>query len=345
MSVPAPTPPSTPTSPRGPCATACADTRLPPVAEDIEAKVARHPCYSAKAHGSFARMHVPVAPACNIQCNYCNRKYDCSNESRPGVTSERLTPEQAARKVVEVAAQMPQLSVVGIAGPGDPLAKPAAVFETLERIREALPTITPCLSTNGLVLADHIGTLKELGVGHVTITINAIDPDIAARIYPWVYFDGKRHEGRAGAAILLERQREGMKAAVAAGMLIKINSVMIPGINDEHLVAVNRAITAWGAFMHNIMPLISAPEHGTHFGLTGQREPTAQELEALRARCAGPVKLMRHCRKCRADAIGFLGEDRHAEFANTSLSVQDIEAGLKRREKYLNYSRSFEGAA
>ena len=40
-------------------------------------------------------MHVAVAPACNIQCNYCNRKYDCANESRPGVVSEKLTPEQA----------------------------------------------------------------------------------------------------------------------------------------------------------------------------------------------------------------------------------------------------------
>jgi len=41
-----------------------------------------------------------VAPACNIQCNYCNRKYDCANESRPGVVSEKLTPEQAAKKVL-----------------------------------------------------------------------------------------------------------------------------------------------------------------------------------------------------------------------------------------------------
>ena len=24
---------------------------------------------------------------CNIQCNYCDRKFDCTNESRPGVTS------------------------------------------------------------------------------------------------------------------------------------------------------------------------------------------------------------------------------------------------------------------
>ncbi|STS91888.1 nitrogenase cofactor biosynthesis protein NifB [Klebsiella variicola] len=62
-------------------------------------------------------MHLPVAPACNLQCNYCNRKFDCSNESRPGVSSTLLTPEQAVLKVRQVAQAIPQLSVVGIAGP------------------------------------------------------------------------------------------------------------------------------------------------------------------------------------------------------------------------------------
>ncbi|MBB4577305.1 hypothetical protein GGI59_005559 [Rhizobium lentis] len=63
----------------------------------IWAKIKNHPCYSEEAHHYFARMHVAVAPACNIQCNYCNRKYDCANESRPGVVSEKLTPDQAAQ--------------------------------------------------------------------------------------------------------------------------------------------------------------------------------------------------------------------------------------------------------
>ena len=66
-------------------------------------KIKDHPCYSEEAHHYFARMHVAVAPACNIQCNYCNRKYDCANESRPGVVSEKLTPDQAVRKVIAVA--------------------------------------------------------------------------------------------------------------------------------------------------------------------------------------------------------------------------------------------------
>ena len=41
--------------------------------DDIAEKTSKHPCYSAEAHTKYARMHLPVAPACNIQCNYCNR--------------------------------------------------------------------------------------------------------------------------------------------------------------------------------------------------------------------------------------------------------------------------------
>ena len=124
-------------------------SRLSP---EVLAKVANHPCYSEEAHHHFARMHVAVAPACNIQCHYCNRKYDCAAESRPGVVSERLTPGQALRKVLAVAAEVPELSVVGIAGPGDPLANPGPTFETMELVRRAAPDLRLCLSTNGLAL-------------------------------------------------------------------------------------------------------------------------------------------------------------------------------------------------
>ena len=51
-----------------------------------------HPCFDKEARHKNARVHLPVAPKCNIQCNYCNRKFDCVNESRPGVTSSVLTP-------------------------------------------------------------------------------------------------------------------------------------------------------------------------------------------------------------------------------------------------------------
>ncbi|MBE8969618.1 nitrogenase cofactor biosynthesis protein NifB [Nostocales cyanobacterium LEGE 12452] len=299
--------------------------------EKLQERIAKHPCYSEDAHHHYARMHVAVAPACNIQCNYCNRKYDCANESRPGVVSELLTPEEAAHKALVIGGKIPQMTVVGIAGPGDPLANPEKTFRTFELIAAQAPDIKLCLSTNGLMLPDYIDRIKQLNIDHVTITINMVDPEIGAKIYPWVHYRRKRYRGIEGARILHERQMEGLQALKDADILCKVNSVMIPGINDHHLVEVNRVIREKGAFLHNIMPLISAPEHGTHFGLTGQRGPTPKELKEVQDNCSGNMKMMRHCRQCRADAVGLLGEDRSQEFSKEKFLEMAPEYDMEQR--------------
>ena len=309
-------------------------TRPEQMAPDVWEKVKNHPCYSESAHHHFARMHVAVAPACNIQCNYCNRKYDCSNESRPGVVSERMSPEQAAKKVMAVASKIPQMSVVGIAGPGDGLANPEKTFRTFELISGFAPDIKLCLSTNGLMLPEYVDRIADLKIEHVTITINMIDPEVGQHIYPWIFFQNKRWEGVEASRILHEQQMKGLEMLTERGVLCKVNSVMIPGINDRHLVDVNKAVKSRGAFLHNIMPLISEPEHGTVFGLRGLRGPSAQELKALQDECEGQMNVMRHCRQCRADAVGMLGEDRSAEFTAEKVEEMAASYDMEIRRKY-----------
>ncbi|MBK1690595.1 nitrogenase cofactor biosynthesis protein NifB [Ectothiorhodospira mobilis] len=303
--------------------------------EAVQRRVQDHPCYSEQAHHHFARMHVAVAPACNIQCHYCNRKYDCANESRPGVVSRRLTPDEAIDQVLWVAEQVPELSVVGIAGPGDALAHPERTFQTLEGIRRHAPDLKLCLSTNGLALPEHAQALADLGVEHVTVTVNAVDPGVGARIHPWVRWQGRRLHGEAAAERLIRQQQEGIRRLVERGALVKVNSVLIPGINDRHLREVARVLRGQGVFLHNIMPLIARAEHGTRFGLDGQREPTPAELAAVREACGGEVRMMRHCRQCRADAVGRLGEDLGPRFQRESppAAVRERagEAGRRRQ--------------
>lgn len=300
---------------------------------EVWAKVKDHPCYSEDAHHYFARMHVAVAPACNIQCNYCNRKYDCTNECRPGVVSEKLTPEQAMRKVITVANEVPQLSVLGIAGPGDACYDWRKTKATFDMIWREIPDLKLCLSTNGLALPDHVDEIAEMNIDHVTITINMVDPEIGAKIYPWIFYKNRRWTGVEAVQILHERQMLGLEMLTARNILVKINSVMIPGINDQHLLKVNKVVKAKGAFLHNIMPLISDPAHGTHFGLTGQRGPRAMELKKLQDRLSDGTKLMRHCRQCRADAVGLLGEDRGQEF-NLDLLPEDVDYDPSKRAAY-----------
>ena len=321
------------------------DDQLNHLPEHIRAKVHNHPCYSEQAHHYFARMHVAVAPACNIQCHYCNRKYDCSNESRPGVVSEVLTPDQAVKKVMAVAANIPQMTVLGIAGPGDPLANPERTFATFRELSEKAPDIKLCVSTNGLALPESVEELSKHNIDHVTITINCVDPDVGAQIYPWVFWKNQRIKGRAGAEILIEQQQKGLEMLTERGILVKVNSVMIPGVNDEHLKEVSRIVKEKGAFLHNVMPLIAEPEHGTFYGLMGQPSPTHDELQKLQDACAGDMNMMRHCRQCRADAVGLLGEDRGLEFTMDKIEDMEIDyeaAMVKRAEVHAQIAQELE---
>ena len=331
---------STPPATGGCSASACGTPpdALGHLSDDLRARVQDHPCYSEEAHHYFARMHVAVAPACNIQCNYCNRKYDCANESRPGVVSELLSPDQAIRKVLAVAARIPQMSVLGVAGPGDPLANPGRTFDTFRQLSQHAPDIKLCVSTNGLNLPRYVDEIARHNIDHVTITINCIDPEVGARIYPWIFWQNRRIRGVEAARILIEQQQKGLELLTERGILVKVNSVLIPGVNDRHLPEVSRVVKAKGAFLHNVMPLIAEAEHGTYYGLTGQAGPTPEELQALQDACAGDMAMMRHCRQCRADAVGMLGEDRGSEFTMDkvdalSLAEIDYEAAMLRRRE------------
>ena len=265
-------------------------------------KISEHPCYSDKACHAFGRCHIPVAPKCNIQCNYCVRDFDCVNESRPGVTSRVLPPEEALELVRKVMQEHPYVKVIGIAGPGEPLANPET-FEALRLVHEEFPNLIMCISTNGLMLPESIEELAKYDVGNVTVTLNAIDPAIGEKIYSWVDYNGKKYHGREAAELLLSQQLKGIEMAVAKKMLVKVNTVYIPGINDEHIPEIAKKAGEMGAFTFNVIPLIP------QYKFAGITPPTPKEKREMQDRCAPFIKQMRHCARCRADAIGKLGQD------------------------------------
>ncbi len=315
------------------------DEKVTPVMKDEERKIynsqktKEHPCFTAGAC-KVARMHIPVAPACNIQCNYCNRKYDCQNESRPGVTSEVLSPQEAVKKFLEVKEKLGNVKVVGIAGPGDALANFDKTMKSIELIKEADPEVIICLSTNGLMLPFYADDIIEAGVSHVTITINAIDPEIGAKIYKYVNFRGKKLTGIQGAEIIIKNQLSGLKYLSERGVVCKVNIVLIKGINDEHIEEVVKKVKENGAFMTNIMPLI--PAEGSDFEdmpLTNNKE-----LNEVRKKCEEHIKQMYHCKQCRADAIGTLEQDVSPEFRNSKASKNSNETNNKQKCKTFTFA-------
>ena len=268
-----------------------------------------HPCFSKEAHRKYGRIHLPVAPRCNIQCNFCNRKYDCINESRPGVSSNLLSPAQAVAYLEHIVVRRPEIKVVGIAGPGDPFANPDETMETLQLVRRRFPNLMLCVATNGMGLGPYINELAELQVSHVTITITAVDPEIGAKIYAWVR-DGKRPlRGVEAAAALQSRQIEALVRLKQRGVVVKVNSIIIPGINDEHLPEIAAKVAGLGADIMNCMPLV--PVKGAAFETLAPPD----NLMVARARLQSGRYLhqMTHCARCRADAVGLIGEEMTAD--------------------------------
>jgi len=288
------------------------------LSSDTLEKIKKHPCYSFDAQHKHARMHLPVAPQCNISCNYCNRKYDCLHESRPGVTSEILTPESALQKYRIVKEKIKNLSVVGIAGPGDALADWANTKKTIALIKEADPSVIFCLSTNGLMLSDYADELVAMGINHVTVTVNCLNPEIGAQIYKYVHYHGVRYEGIKGVEILIKNQLAGISYLAEHGVAVKVNIVMITGVNDQHIQEVVNEVKKLGAFMTNIMPLIPAP--GSAFEHYPQTSMT--DVNNMRKLCQADLKQMTHCRQCRADAIGLLGDDKSLEFRSQAATPE-----------------------
>ena len=277
---------------------------------ESELQASKHPCYSAESQHKFARMHLPVAPACNIQCNYCNRLYDCVNESRPGVTSKILSPDEAMAKIGRVRTNLDNLAVIGIAGPGDALANWKQTQATLRGVREKYPELIPCLSTNGLLLPIHAQEIVDLGLRHVTVTVNSVDPELSGKIYSHIEWQGVRLKGREGMQLLLDHQLEGIRFLARHGVLVKVNIVMIPDINESHIPEVVKAVKEAGASLTNIMPLIPASGSAFfHFSQTSHKD-----VSAMREKCQKLLPQMKHCQQCRADAIGLLTQDRSSEF-------------------------------
>ena len=272
-----------------------------------------HPCFSEEASHSFGRVHLPVAPKCNISCNYCDRRYDCVNESRPGVTSRVITPEEAVGRVGQVTERFPEISVVGIAGPGDPLYNDET-FETFHLIKERYPHLHRCLSTNGLLLSEKMESLLCSGVDTMTVTLNAVSPVIGAKIYSFVCYRSERMEGTEAAEVLLDNQLTGINMAVKEGIAVKVNTVMIPTINDNHIIEIAGRIEKLGVSLQNIVPLIPL------YRFSHLKTPSPYDRKRLQDECAGIIPQMTHCRQCRADAVGLLSQDMSRELFNAPCS-------------------------
>ncbi len=92
-----------------------------------------HPCFGGHKN-NVGRIHLPVSPGCNIACKFCDRTIN-DVEERPGVTSKVLKPEESIGILEKALELCPEITVAGIAEPGDTLATDYAL-NTFRLIKE-----------------------------------------------------------------------------------------------------------------------------------------------------------------------------------------------------------------
>lgn len=263
-----------------------------------------HPCFGGHKNNA-GRIHLPVSPGCNIACRFCDRVIN-DEEERPGVTSKVITPSESVdilKKALEICLE---IKVAGIAGPGDTLASDYAL-ETFRKVKEKFPHLIKCMSTNGLLLYEKADEIIDVGIDSLTVTVNAVDPEIEAKLNKFIIYHGKRYDGVKGAEILIENQLRGIKKITAAGITVKINTVLVPEINGSHIEKIAETVSKAGAKIYNIIPLIP------QFELSNMKAPTCAEIEAARTKASRYIDVFRHCQHCRADAVGVPGKSEFGD--------------------------------
>jgi nitrogen fixation protein NifB len=269
------------------------------------------------AHG---RIHLPVSPVCNICCRFCVRGFSVlpvwseqevsevssrDPKENPGWAAEVLSYDGALCVLEKALSICPDITVVGIAGPGDPLATRDAI-EVFEDVHRNYPELIKCISTNGLMLPMYADDLEKVGVTSISVTINAISPEILKKIVSKItYEDVVYNNDERGAEILIQNQLRGIRL-VSDFAVVKVNTVLIPGVNDSHIGDIAKAVSDAGAKIFNIIPLIPQGEFSAY------SPPNCIELSMARMEAERYLSVFRYCKRCRADACGIPGISEYA---------------------------------
>jgi len=163
-------------------------------------------------------LRVSITDRCNFRCVYCMPKEVFGREYAFLERKELLSLEEIAR-VVEVFASL-GVRTVRITG-GEPLVR--RNVEHLVELLAAIPDLELALTTNGALLGQKAEALAAAGLDRVTVSLDSLDEET---------FRALNDVDFPVAKVL-----EGIDAAAAAGLPVKVNAVVKRGVNDGDVVA------------------------------------------------------------------------------------------------------------
>jgi GTP 3',8-cyclase len=163
-------------------------------------------------------LRVSITDRCNFRCVYCMPKEVFGRDYAFLERKELLSFEELER-VVRVFAQL-GVRTVRITG-GEPLVR--RDVERLVELLAAIPKLELALTTNGALLPQKAEALARAGLDRVTVSLDSVD-DATFKALNDVDFP-------------VDRVLEGIDAAAAAGLLVKVNAVVKRGANDNGIIA------------------------------------------------------------------------------------------------------------
>lgn len=250
---------------------------------------ANHPCFGISSRKNVGRLHLPVAPRANAKVRFSN-----GAKANPA-----MMPVEAVAWMEQVMAEGKAVDVVGITGPGDPLASPEPTLETLRLVRAKFPDISLCMTTIGVNGDMYAEELVELGLSHVTVLVDAVDPEVAEKLYAWVRPSTKTLPLPEAVKLLLNEQARAVAAFKRMGITVKINTTVYPGYNAGHVEDIASTMAGLGADIMAVVPYRATEE------CTDCPPDCGMELMAtVRDRAARHMDLMPAWEECGQDIIG-----------------------------------------
>ncbi|MEY4311922.1 MAG: hypothetical protein RLZZ571_692 [Actinomycetota bacterium] len=164
---------------------------------------------------TYGRVHrdlrVSLTDRCNLRCNYC-----LPEEFSDWLPNEKLLTSDELIRVIQVAVNC-GITEVRLTG-GEPLLRPDIV-EIVSQISQLENAPQLSLTTNGIKLSSLAQQLKNAGLSRINVSLDTLRPE---------RFNELTHRDR------FDDVQKGLKAAKDSGLApIKINSVLMPGINDD----------------------------------------------------------------------------------------------------------------
>lgn len=163
---------------------------------------------------TFKTLRVSLLSHCNLGCVYCVAGDDFLKKSNKETSLS--VPELLG--IINRLHERLHLNTIRLTG-GEPLLYPGLI-ELIKGIRLAGISAIK-LTTNGFLLERLAAPMKEAGMESINVSLDAVEEDVFFRM-------SKRHSA--------ERIIRGIDAALEAGLAVKINSVVMKGMNDTQIL-------------------------------------------------------------------------------------------------------------